>query len=88
MPSIKSIIAASALALLANAETIRITATSDNRFDPETVRAAEGDVIEFHFEPRNHSVVSGDYRYPCSATNAGTGFFSGFFPTNDGEAVS
>ncbi|KFA62514.1 hypothetical protein S40285_05585 [Stachybotrys chlorohalonatus IBT 40285] len=86
MPSFKNIFTGAALALLANAETIRITATSDNRFDPETVTAEEGDTIEFHFEPRNHSVVSGDYRYPCTPLNIGTGFFSGFYSTDDGEA--
>ncbi|KAL7933638.1 hypothetical protein V8C35DRAFT_303473 [Trichoderma chlorosporum] len=85
MPSFKSLLSAFALAYLANADTIQITATSDNTFDPSTVKAAHGDVLEFIFEPKNHSVVAGDYRYPCSPLELGTGFFSGFFPTDSGE---
>ncbi|KAL6697983.1 hypothetical protein J3F84DRAFT_257606 [Trichoderma pleuroticola] len=85
MPSIKSLLSAFALAYLANATTIKITATSDNTFDPSTIKAADGDVLEFIFEPKNHSVVAGDYRYPCSPMELGTGFFSGFFATSSGE---
>lgn len=87
MPSIKSLLSAFALAYLANATTIKITATSDNTFDPSTIKAADGDVLEFIFEPKNHSVVAGDYRYPCSPLELGTGFFSGFFATSSGENV-
>ncbi|KAL6881365.1 hypothetical protein J3F83DRAFT_765565 [Trichoderma novae-zelandiae] len=86
MPSLKSFVSAIALAYLAHAKTIKITATSDNTFDPSTVKASDGDVLEFVFEPKNHSVVAGDYRYPCSPLELGTGFFSGFFPTSSGEA--
>ncbi|KAL7814160.1 hypothetical protein V8C44DRAFT_38579 [Trichoderma aethiopicum] len=86
MPSLKSLVSAIALAYLANAKTIKITATSDNTFDPSTVKASDGDILEFVFEPKNHSVVAGDYRYPCSPLELGTGFFSGFFPTSSGEA--
>ncbi|KAM5348375.1 hypothetical protein ACJ41O_008199 [Fusarium nematophilum] len=86
MPSLKTVLASAALAYLASAKTIKITATSDNKFDPEEVEADEGDVLEFHFEPKNHSVVAGDYRYPCSPLDMGTGFFSGFVATDDGTA--
>ncbi|PTB80658.1 hypothetical protein M440DRAFT_1419207 [Trichoderma longibrachiatum ATCC 18648] len=86
MPSLKSLVSTIALAYLANAKTIKITATSDNTFDPSTVKASDGDILEFVFEPKNHSVVAGDYRYPCSPLELGTGFFSGFFPTSSGEA--
>ncbi|RSM11923.1 hypothetical protein CEP52_002718 [Fusarium oligoseptatum] len=86
MPSFKTIFTSAALACLASAETIKVTATSDNKFDPDEVKAEKGDIIEFHFEPKNHSVVAGDYRYPCSPLDVGTGFFSGFVPTDDGTA--
>ncbi|KAM0426155.1 hypothetical protein ACHAPT_008499 [Fusarium lateritium] len=86
MPSFKTLFASAALACLASAETIKITATSDNKFEPEEVKAEKGDILEFHFEPKNHSVVSGDYQYPCSPLNVGDGFFSGFVPTDDGTA--
>ncbi|KAF5020501.1 hypothetical protein F66182_7464 [Fusarium sp. NRRL 66182] len=86
MPSLKSMFVSAAVICLASAETIRITATSDNKFDPEEVEAEEGDVLEFYFEAKNHSVVAGDYRYPCSPLDLGSGFFSGFVPTDDGSA--
>ncbi|KAH6958793.1 hypothetical protein FAVG1_03514 [Fusarium avenaceum] len=86
MPSLKTIFVSAALAYLASAKTIKITATSDNKFDPEEIEAEKGDVLEFHFEPKNHSVVAGDYRYPCSPLELGTGFFSGFLPTDSGSA--
>ncbi|KAF4984365.1 hypothetical protein FZEAL_433 [Fusarium zealandicum] len=86
MPSLKTMFASAALAYLASAKTIKITATSDNKFDPEEVEAEKGDVLEFHFEPKNHSVVAGDYQYPCSPLNMGTGFFSGFVSTDDDSA--
>ncbi|EWY95968.1 hypothetical protein FOYG_04837 [Fusarium oxysporum NRRL 32931] len=86
MPSLKTLFASAILAYLASAKTIKITATSDDKFDPEEVEAEKGDVLEFHFEPKNHSVVAGDYRYPCSPLDMGTGFFSGFFPTDNGSA--
>ncbi|KAF4999141.1 hypothetical protein FGRMN_2669 [Fusarium graminum] len=86
MPSLKTVFVSATLACLASAKTIKITATSDDKFDPEEVEAKKGDVLEFHFEPRNHSVVAGDYRYPCSPLDLGTGFFSGFLPTDSGSA--
>lgn len=88
MPSLKTLLASAAMAYLATAKTIKITATSDNKFDPEEVEAEKNDVLEFHFEPKNHSVVAGDYRYPCSPLDMGSGFFSGFLPTDSGSAVS
>lgn len=87
MPSVKSLLSAAALACLASAETIKITATSSNTFDPSSITASHGDILEFHFEPKNHSVVSGLYAFPCTPMQLGTGFFSGFsFNTTDGEA--
>lgn len=89
MPRVRTIFAAAAAALVgaAHAETIQITAKSDHTFDPDTVQAKEGDVLQFHFQPRNHSVVSGNYDYPCSPLQLGTGFYSAFVPTENDEAV-
>ncbi|KAL2267215.1 hypothetical protein VTJ83DRAFT_4492 [Remersonia thermophila] len=50
------------------------------RFTPDIIHAAVGDVIEFRFYPRNHSVVAGDFSHPCRPAAHG-GFWSGFFPT-------
>lgn len=76
------------VATLASAKTIVITAKSSLVFDPESVTAAQGDILEFHFEPANHSVAMGEFgsiNGPCVPANNG-GFFSGFMPTSSGES--
>lgn len=73
------------LAACVVAETIKITATSDNAFEPELSTASEGDILEFHFESGNHSVVRGEFNSingPCAPIND-NGFFSGFFSGDD-----
>lgn len=87
MPSLKSILATAAFASLAHAKTIRVTATDDNKFDPNDIKADKDDVVEFVFEPKNHSVVAGSYDFPCSPLQIGEGFWSGFIDSDDGEAV-
>lgn len=85
MPSFKSIFATAAfLAAAVNAKTVTITAKSDNRFDPDSTTADKGDMLEFHFQGSKNSVVAGDYQYPCSPVQIGTGFFSGLV---DGDGV-
>ncbi|KAK4233395.1 hypothetical protein C8A03DRAFT_19534, partial [Achaetomium macrosporum] len=54
-------------------------------FEPNEIHAKEGDVIEFRFWPRNHSVVAGDFSEACRPARE-NGFFSGFFPTQQGQA--
>ncbi|EAQ87641.1 hypothetical protein CHGG_04260 [Chaetomium globosum CBS 148.51] len=49
-------------------------------FEPNMIHAQEGDVIEFRFWPRNHSVVAGHFNEACRPASE-NGFFSGFFPT-------
>ncbi|KXX80956.1 hypothetical protein MMYC01_203894 [Madurella mycetomatis] len=49
------------------------------RFDPENVVAPVGSIIEFHFNPVNHSVVESSFAAPCQPKDAAS-FFSGFFP--------
>lgn len=88
MPSLRTALASAAMVYLANAKTIKITATSDNFFNPESVTAEKDDVLEFHFQGKNHSVVAGDYQYPCSPMQLGTGFYSGFIAADGKEAVS
>lgn len=87
MPSLKTCLAATALACVASADTIKVTATSGNTFNPDTVRASAGDTVEFHFQASNHSVVSGVFENPCSPMQLGSGFYSGFMPAPGGEAV-
>lgn len=78
---------AAGFAGLASAEVFKITAQTSGLFKPDTLLAKVGDVIEFHFEATNHSVVSGDYHNACAPMNLGTGFFSGFFPTENNQSV-
>lgn len=51
-------------------------------FDPENVVAEVGDVIEWHFLPRNHSVAQSSFGEPCVPLKGDqpVGFFSGFQP--------
>ncbi|KAK3687181.1 extracellular serine-rich protein [Podospora appendiculata] len=65
------------------AKTIQI-GTDGLKFVPEAVEAAVDDVLEFHFGPRNHSVVMGDFGSACVPAAKG-GFFSGFLPAAEGE---
>lgn len=88
MPSIKSLLSIAAVVSVTQAETHTVTAREDNSFDPDDIKAAEGDVVEFHFERGNHSVVAGNYDFPCSPLELGSSFFSGFIDTDDDMAVS
>ncbi|KAJ0158752.1 putative GPI-anchored cupredoxin [Colletotrichum tanaceti] len=47
-------------------------------FDPISLTAAVGDVVEFHFYPRTHSVAQSAFDSPCQPLNGtAAGFFSG-----------
>ncbi|PHH69903.1 hypothetical protein CDD80_6380 [Ophiocordyceps camponoti-rufipedis] len=75
------------MAWTVSSDTIRVTATSSRVFSPDTVTAKEGDLIEFHFQAHNHSVVSGVFDNPCTPTPQGSGFFSGYISVDgSGEA--
>lgn len=56
-------------------------------FSPTEVKAAVGDVLEFHYLAGNHSVVQGDFDNACHPSTTG-GFFSGYLPATNGENVS
>lgn len=73
----KNILAAVGLASLATAEVIQIIATSDDYFEPASILAALGDILEFHLEHTNHSVVAGDYSSPCTPMGDNPCFDSG-----------
>ncbi|KAL5370905.1 hypothetical protein DPSP01_014604 [Paraphaeosphaeria sporulosa] len=69
----------------------RITAGSTDgnnslRFEPQQVVAEIGDLIEFHFLPKNHTVVQSSFDKPCEPL-LDDAIFSGFnFATPNGEA--
>jgi hypothetical protein len=72
------------LALQAGATTIPIAVGRFGlTFSPNTVQVAQGDVLEFRFWAKNHSVVQGTWGKACAPIDQG-GFFSGFFPTAAG----
>lgn len=53
-------------------------------FSPNTITAAKGETVEFHFFPSAHSVTQSAFETPCTPIN-GTGFFSGIITTASGE---
>lgn len=56
------------------------------KFDPANVVAEVGDVVQFTFLPKNHSVTQSSFGAPCQPLANGAGFFSGFkFATQDGR---
>ncbi|KAK3378830.1 extracellular serine-rich protein [Lasiosphaeria ovina] len=64
----------------ASADTIKVAVgKSGLTFDPNSITAKVGDVVEFNFYAKNHSVVGGDFLNPCKPAEGS--FFSGFFPT-------
>lgn len=64
----------------------KVTVGKDNAlvYDPDSITAAVGDKIEFHFFPPTHSVVESSFDTPCSPVNS-SAFFSGGFTTSTGE---
>ena len=56
-------------------------------FDPDNVVAQVGDIVEWHYLPKNHSVAQSSFGSPCVPIN-NNAFFSGFQPIADGQAVS
>ncbi|EUC49491.1 hypothetical protein COCMIDRAFT_33129 [Bipolaris oryzae ATCC 44560] len=56
-------------------------------FYPNNVAAQPGDMVQFQFHPKNHSVVQSTFDNPCIPIqnvmpNKTDAFFSGFMPTN------
>ncbi|KAL2162489.1 hypothetical protein VTH06DRAFT_7403 [Thermothelomyces fergusii] len=64
-----------------------VAGRSGLRFDPENIVAEVGSIVEFHFLPRNHSVVEASFDAPCvprddRAPGFRPTFSSGFFPVS------
>ncbi|KAF3765717.1 hypothetical protein M406DRAFT_289940 [Cryphonectria parasitica EP155] len=56
-------------------------------FDPDNVVAEVGDIVEWHFLPKNHSVAQSSFAKPCVPdADLYEPFFSGFQPTASGQA--
>lgn len=54
-------------------------------FKPESVTADVGDLLQFSFYPRNHSVAQGSFSSPCQPLAGGV--YSGFVPVAAGKGV-
>ncbi|KAH8650050.1 Cupredoxin [Xylariales sp. PMI_506] len=88
----RSLLVLATAAGFASATTIRVDAGSTNSsleltFIPASVTASPGDVVEFHFLPKNHSVGMGSFDSPCRLAEQG-GFFSGYWPAQEGQESS
>lgn len=56
-------------------------------FDPDNVVAQIGDIVEWHFLPKNHSVAQSSFDQPCVPdASLHQPFFSGFQPIASGQA--
>lgn len=54
-------------------------------YNPDSLTAAAGDTVEFHFYPGDHSVVQAAFSGPCKPLNDSS-VFSGFMAgTSDGD---
>ncbi|KAF2126145.1 hypothetical protein P153DRAFT_347097 [Dothidotthia symphoricarpi CBS 119687] len=84
-----TIFAATALAGAAIAEEHFVAVSNKTGslvFQPDNVKAAEGDTVTFRFWPKNHSVAQGAFGSPCQPLD--TGFWSGYVPTVDTQNVA
>jgi plastocyanin len=78
------VLTASLVGLSSAAKIIPVTVGQNGlTFTPDVIHARHGDVVEFIFYPRNHSVVAGKFGEACRPADH-DGFFSGFFPTAQG----
>jgi hypothetical protein len=55
-------------------------------YDPDNVVANIGDIVEYHYLPKNHSVVQSSFDKPCFPIND-QAIFSGFVPIAEGQSV-
>ncbi|KAL8980200.1 MAG: hypothetical protein Q9205_004654 [Flavoplaca limonia] len=63
----------------------------DLTFEPNNLQVPAGDMVQFHFYPKNHSIVQSTFDQPCEPINNNnasvTGFFSGFMPVKPDAAM-
>lgn len=53
-------------------------------YEPAYVHAKAGDVVRFHFNPKNHTVTQSTFDAPCTGLAEGWGFRTGFVPVPAG----
>ncbi|KAL8966567.1 MAG: hypothetical protein Q9183_003314 [Haloplaca sp. 2 TL-2023] len=63
----------------------------DLTFEPNNLQAAPGSMVQFHFYPKNHSVVQSTFDQPCQPIKnnmpSAMGLFSGFMPVKPDDAM-
>ena len=75
------------LASLALGATIDIQVGNQGlNYDPETVTAAQGDILRFFFHPEEHNVAQGSFDQPCKPMMGG--IYSGDVEVENGVYVS
>ncbi|KAF9881412.1 hypothetical protein CkaCkLH20_00558 [Colletotrichum karsti] len=82
---------AAAASSSSSASNVHIVKVGDGglTFSPSDIKAAVGDMVEFHFYPKAHSVAQSSFDKPCEPLTNGTatGFFSGPVPVSSGEGT-
>jgi len=56
------------------------------KFEPDNIVAEIGEIVEFHYLPKNHSVAQSSFEKPCVPLDNGASFFSGFQPVAEGQS--
>lgn len=90
-----STVALAALVGYVSAQTTHVVSVSDEdnslTFEPDSLEADAGDMIQFQFRGGNHSVAQSTFDAPCTpmtnqanAMNMTSGFFTGFMPVEEG----
>ena len=70
-------------------QTLRVNVSNANAglfYSPNVITAAKGAKVEFHYYPKNHSVVQSSFGAPCQPLAGGIN--SGFVPSAAGESPS
>jgi hypothetical protein len=55
-------------------------------YSPNNIVAAKGDMVQFQFMPKNHTVTQSNFDDPCTPISSHsniTGVFSGFMPVSE-----
>ncbi|PBK74984.1 Cupredoxin [Armillaria solidipes] len=79
-----------AIASIASAAniTVKVGENSGLTFDPTSVTAAVGDVVQFEFLAKNHTVTQSTFAVPCEKMTTPTeGVDSGYVPVANGTTA-
>jgi len=68
--------------------TVKVGENAGLTFDPTSVTAAEGDVVQFEFVAKNHTVTQSTFAVPCEKMTTPTeGVDSGYVPVANGTTA-